>query len=86
MNWYKYRENASSSKGQWQYVYTDTEDTVREIAESSCESISWSEHYRGLNIEKITQPPDEWIQEEVIKTTEFIVNKQLYVAYLKTLL
>ena len=81
---YRYRHKTSASRGKWEYgeflfkprkTFTK-EHMLRELSRDLSEEAGWSysDHYRGCEVEEIDKPPDRWLVDEIIEAQERIVR------------
>ena len=65
MAWFKYRQRMSSGNGSWQYmeyfprsaVRKEVLEEIEDYLENARELATWSEHFRGCDIVKVSTPP-----------------------------
>lgn len=70
MAWFKYRQRMASGNGSWQYMEYFPRSTVRkevleeieDYLENARELATWSEHFRGCDIVKVSAPPVTVVQ------------------------
>ena len=72
MRFYKYRELWSSGKSDWEYIDIPNGWEVKEHFDRMAREHDWSEHFRGIEYEKVKRPPDEWLEKEIKHLTSQI--------------
>ena len=88
MIWFKWRQNSSASYGKWEYVCWCGQLTIeqfKEYLQSTGQLDTWSEHYRGVDVE-IVDPPREVIQKELQNAELALVSAQNKCAALRAIL
>lgn len=74
MKFHKYRQNFASGKGKWEFA-TTAGWSEELIAESLNDEYSWSDKYRGCDVEMDAAPPQEWLEktlEELKRNLQYI--------------
>lgn len=67
--WFRWRDRWSWGQGEWEFVelYTASEKDARN-ALGEDRATSWSEHWRGVDVEEIDAPPVQFLANKIKET------------------
>ncbi len=83
--WIKYRAKWSHGFSAWEYSFMGKmsfEDCVEIKKEDAENEWGWSEHYRGVEIEKVDSPPVEVVKAKIEETKGYIKSHEKHLAEL----
>lgn len=65
--WWKWRQRMSSGYDKWQYIfsYVKTAEQLEELLDDGRTLSTWSEHYRGIDVQKVSRPPKQYLLEKI---------------------
>jgi hypothetical protein len=72
--WYKYREHTAGGVGEWKYIYIPyvsympQQDWIEEYLDRKGLLCTWSEHFRRVEIKKVSMVPEKIVEDEICKT------------------
>ncbi len=67
MAFYRYRHKEAAGPGPWEFIESglSERDLAEELMNDPYSGYSCGEHYRGVDIERVVQPPDEWLKDRI---------------------
>lgn len=70
----------------WVTPECDLDALMDEVGEELCDEFSYSDKYRGVDVERVENPPGEWIQERIGQCHGVIKSNQEMLAELRKLM
>lgn len=90
IQWFRYRQKYAYGKGDWVYKFTTEDDQVKtakdfayRVEETSKNLDTWSEHYRGVEAEKVRKPPEDILSDRISDCAYYVKHHKETLALLK---